>query len=115
MDLQNSNEKQPQDLTPEDYEEALDRMKRDLALLQLKRRLRQEQQHDRDPDEQRSLWRGVASSKEDSLDLGYRHGSGEAERMHSYTRRSLACVYHCATSGSNSFHTRGSVLHSRPL
>jgi len=41
MDLESSNETQPQDLTPEDYEEALDRMKRDLALLQLKRRLRQ--------------------------------------------------------------------------
>jgi hypothetical protein len=41
MDVQNSNEKQSLDLTPEDYEEALDRMKRDLALLQLKRRLRQ--------------------------------------------------------------------------
>ena len=40
MELQESDE-QPRDLTPEDYEEALDRMKRDLALLQLKRRLRQ--------------------------------------------------------------------------
>jgi len=39
--LQKAKEALPQDLTPEDYEEALDRMKRDLALLQLKRRLRQ--------------------------------------------------------------------------
>lgn len=41
MELENSTEKLTQDLTPEDYEVALDRMKRDLALLQLKRRLRQ--------------------------------------------------------------------------
>ena len=40
MELQQSDQSS-RDLTPEDYEEALDRMKRDLALLQLKRRLRQ--------------------------------------------------------------------------
>ena len=42
MDLQDSTREQSaQDLTPDEYEEALHRMKRDLALLQLKRRLRQ--------------------------------------------------------------------------